>query len=147
MKLLLSLISTGNLNNFDVGPLQQNCTRKNIINVDRLFNTKIFHYGDVQTYYSDIEMWYTLLPKSKVPFLSINAIDDPIALSSDNSRRRITNAVGAANNVMSIFTQTGGHLGWVGQAKGATGWDDDMVLQYIAALIDIRKTNKVEDLL
>ncbi|EMD46967.1 alpha/beta hydrolase domain containing protein [Entamoeba histolytica KU27] len=120
--------------NVDLQVLYKQATRKNILGFDKNFNSKIFKYGSYETYYYDIELWYSLLARSKVPFLTFNSQDDPIAISSKGSRSRISNAIHASSNTISIFTQTGGHLGWVGKKKGSAGWDDSVALQYFDAI-------------
>ncbi|BFU21078.1 hypothetical protein, conserved [Entamoeba histolytica] len=127
------------------GWLKPSCS--NILGFDKNFNSKIFKYGSYETYYYDIELWYSLLARSKVPFLTFNSQDDPIAISSKGSRSRISNAIHASSNTISIFTQTGGHLGWVGKKKGSAGWDDSVALQYFDALVELNKTGELENLI
>ena len=133
--------------NVDLEVLHKRCTRKNILAFDRFFNSRVFKYGHWPVYYYDIETWYYNMPRSKIPYLSLNAFDDPIALFSFGTEQRIKNCVGAAKNMISVFTNTGGHLGWVAQNRKTIGWDDELALQYFNKLLELHKTGVYDSLL
>ncbi|ELP95250.1 abhydrolase domain containing protein, putative [Entamoeba invadens IP1] len=107
---------------------------KNIATFDKNFDCKIFGFGNNETYYSDIEQWYHLLPQSNIPFLAINAFDDPIAIIPDVTLGRIKNAVSVSKNVIFVVTNNGGHLGWEEKGKGIT-FVDKTTLEYFNALL------------
>ncbi|KAL7719480.1 Alpha/beta hydrolase domain protein [Entamoeba marina] len=140
--LIDSCIENKEIKQFDFGVLKNNCGPKKIITFDQYFNSKIFQYGDSETYYYDVEQWYHLISSSKIPFLTLNAEDDPIAILDQEAFIRIRNTVASSQNMNSVFTRTGGHLGWIHNGKKAFGWDDDIVLQYLKALLESNQKTK-----
>ena len=133
--------------NIDLEVLKKRACKKNILAFDRFFNSKIFKYGDPMIYYYDIETWHTNLPKCKIPYMSLNSFDDPIARFSFGTEQRIKNVVGSGKNLMSVFTKTGGHLGWVSSKRKTIGWDDKLALQYFGVLLDLQKSGLYDKLL
>ncbi|KAL7714197.1 AB hydrolase-1 domain-containing protein [Entamoeba marina] len=105
---------------------------------DNHFDCKLFGFGHWQTYYYDIEQWYHLLPKSKIPLLIINAEDDPIAIINWFIRQRIHNMVASSKTINYIETKQGGHLGWVTGDK-TISFVDKTTLEYCDQLAKMFK--------
>lgn len=115
---------------------------KTLPQFDNNFDCKLFGFGHYETYYYDIEQWYHLLPKSEIPFLAINAIDDPIAILPNYTIQRMRNMVSKSQNVNIVLTRNGGHLGWIGSKKGRS-FVDNVTLQYCKALVEQFQTTKL----
>ncbi|KIY50566.1 AB-hydrolase YheT [Fistulina hepatica ATCC 64428] len=75
------------------------------------------------TYFSSINT----LPDIRVPFVAINAADDPVV-------RRIPASGGSNGLVTMVITRAGGHLGWFEAGKGEKWlgrWIQEPVLQWL----------------
>ena len=114
---------------------------RSVPHFDNNFDCKLFGFGHYQTYYFDIEQWYHFLPQSNIPFLAINARDDPVAILPDYTMRRVKNMVGASRNVTVIVTKNGGHLGWVNGTK-KINFVDETTLEYCDTLVKMFKEGK-----
>ncbi|EDR22824.1 abhydrolase domain-containing protein, putative [Entamoeba dispar SAW760] len=103
---------------------------------DNNFDCKLFGFGHYETYYYDIEQWYHFLPKSSIPLLAINSIDDPIAIMPSYTIQRVKNMVASSSNVIFILTNNGGHLGWVDNSNKVS-FVDEATLEYCNELVKL----------
>ncbi|KAL7722236.1 Alpha/beta hydrolase domain protein [Entamoeba marina] len=143
---LKNCLDNKTLTNFDLGVLLHNSPYKTVANFHRQFNAKIFCHGKLESYYYDVEQWYHLLQTSHIPFLTINAVDDPIAFWDDNTYQRVRNIVSRSKNMIAIKTNIGGHLGWVAPKKDAIGYGDEVLFDYLDALKDFSKDGTLDQM-
>lgn len=102
---------------------------------DELITTKLYGFHSADDYYATISS-IRFISKIRVPFLGINAMDDPI-VGSDTLP-----ICEALTNPWTILVRTGkgGHLGWYEQASDGSlrRWYVTPVYEYLGAMISVR---------
>jgi predicted alpha/beta-fold hydrolase len=94
----------------------------------------MFRYPNVDAYYEDAST-AKHIHKIRVPTLLLNAQDDPICATDGVPLP----AVEANPCVISVMSAEGGHVAWVqGMLPTGVYWDNDVVTQYIPALLKLR---------
>jgi len=98
---------------------------------DDVLTRKVFGFDSVDAYYEAASS-DKFLPAIAVPFLAINAMDDPISPGSCVPRA----AAKANPNTILVTTRHGGHLGWLqGWAPFEECWADHAACEFIDAFL------------
>lgn len=102
---------------------------KTMRDIDTVLTAKLYGFDDVDEYWEKQSSWKSM-PYISVPILCLNSRDDP--LINPCSTELATSWANTNENIISVTTSHGGHLGWV------TGWRKQWmcpaVSEYLLAL-------------
>ncbi|PRP82412.1 hypothetical protein PROFUN_10112 [Planoprotostelium fungivorum] len=104
---------------------------------DEYFTRRAGGYDSVDAYYTDASS-STRIHNIRVPYLAINALDDPISPAICMPYKEIE---GNENTIL-ITTKRGGHTGWLegyNPLHFSNSWMDRVAFQFIKAVADARK--------
>ena len=104
---------------------------------DQHFTCKLVGYKSPTEYYQKESCIHSLMDVS-VPLCLVNALDDPLVLSTfvplDAPRKN--------SNLILITTQHGGHLGWSeGWILPSSYWHERFALQCIRSIVSVTAEN------
>lgn len=120
------------------GPRLETLFRKNLVSLrayDELITTKLYGFHSADDYYATISS-IRFISKIRVPFLSLNAMDDPIVGANTLP------ICEALTNPWTVLARTGkgGHLGWYERAPDGSlrRWYVAPVYEFLSAMISVR---------
>lgn len=101
---------------------------------DELVTTKLYGFHSADDYYASISS-IRFISKIRVPFLGLNAMDDPIVGANTLP---ICEALTNPWTIL-VSTEKGGHLGWYERSDGSLRrWYVTPVCEFFSAMISVR---------
>ena len=114
----------------DVIPIEDILSSRFVYNFDNHVTKNIFGYRTVDEYYR-VASSAQYVPDIKIPFIALNALDDPISIKGCIPFDEIE----CNPNCVLVTTAGGGHLGW--WAADGTRWYAAVVAEWIQSLLEI----------
>ncbi|KDD72090.1 hypothetical protein H632_c3881p0, partial [Helicosporidium sp. ATCC 50920] len=107
---------------------------------DEALTAPSFGWKSAEEYYANSGS-AAAVPHVRIPFLCIQARDDPIAVLAAVPRKAFLENP----NCLLVETPTGGHLGWCSGMQGTRGapWCDAVVVEWLQALLRQRKPEEL----
>lgn len=104
---------------------------KTMRDVDTTLTSKLYGFDDVEEYWDKQSSWKSM-PFIAVPILCMNSRDDP--LINPKSTELARSWANTNENIISITTSHGGHLGWVSGWRKQ--WMCPAIAEYLLAVQD-----------
>jgi len=110
---------------------------KTVRDFDEAITRVTFGFPSVDAYY-EYSGSKNKIGDVRVPLMTVQARDDPIAIADSIPRAIIEENP----NVILLETESGGHLGWEAGPEAPFGapWPDAVVMQFFEALLELKKS-------
>lgn len=107
---------------------------KTVRDFDEAITRVTFGFPSVDAYY-EYSGSKNKIHNVAIPLMTVQALDDPIAISSSIPRK----AIESNPNVILIETESGGHLGWEAGPEAPFGapWPDALVMKFFHSIIEL----------
>ncbi|ELP92911.1 hypothetical protein EIN_312830 [Entamoeba invadens IP1] len=107
------------------------------------FTSKAFALGQPSNYYYNVEQIHHFMRNTRIPCLTLNAEDDPVAIMTDQLFERMKNIASVSPFYIPLKTKTGGHLSWTFE-EGKKGYYDDICLSFFDKVNDLVKCGELK---
>ncbi|KAI3629886.1 hypothetical protein MIR68_011321 [Amoeboaphelidium protococcarum] len=128
-------MSTATQNEYDIEEVLK-C--KTLQEYDERLTTKLWGYNTIREYYYEAS-GVNFMSSIKVPFLTVQALDDPIipadAIPYQMFRKN--------PNLALVTTKVGGHIAWLENDPSGVNWSDKMSLEFTLSILDHVYASKI----